>query len=310
MKYYTLYLVIIDLLFFNCCFSQNNELGNVLWKRDYSEAINLSKLEKKPIFILFQEVPGCSTCKNFGNEIVSHPLVVEAIETYFIPLAIFNNKAGDDAVVLKKFNEPSWNNPVCRIIDAEGKDLVKRGDGLYTLKSFVPFLNMAIFKTNRLIPHYLTLLEEEVIANKQELVLQMYCFWTGEKELGDLHGVIKTEPGYNNGAEVVKVNYDQNKITKESLTAAAKEKNVADKIHNDYTNYKVDKDIHYYLKNSKYNVVPMTAIQATKINSLIGKGESIERLLSPRQKNILNNAPKIERYNKSIYMYADLFKGN
>jgi copper chaperone CopZ len=282
----------------------------VNWKRDYSEAINLSKLEKKPIFILFQEVPGCSTCKNFGNEIVSHPLVVEAIETYFIPLAVFNNKGGADAEILKKFKEPSWNNPICRVLDADGKDLVERGDGLYTLKSFVPFLNKAIFKTNRFIPHYLSLLEEELIANKKELVLQMYCFWTGEKELGGLYGVIKTEPGFHNGAEVVKVTYDHNKTTKERLITAAKEKNVADKIHNDYSHYKGDKDIHYYLKNSKYNVVPMTALQATKINSLIGKGESIEQLLSPRQKNILNNTQKKERYNNSIYSYADLFKGN
>ena len=44
------------------------ELGKVNWLRDYDKAVKKSKGQNKPIFILFQEVPGCSTCQNFGND--------------------------------------------------------------------------------------------------------------------------------------------------------------------------------------------------------------------------------------------------
>ncbi|MEZ4951027.1 MAG: hypothetical protein R2784_16825 [Saprospiraceae bacterium] len=57
--------------------------------------------------------------------------MVEAIETCFVPLAIYNNKQGADATVLKKYNEPSWNNPVVRIVNQEGDNLVARIGGNY-----------------------------------------------------------------------------------------------------------------------------------------------------------------------------------
>ena len=34
------------------------EVGNVHWERDYDTAVSLSKKSNKPIFALFQEVPG------------------------------------------------------------------------------------------------------------------------------------------------------------------------------------------------------------------------------------------------------------
>ena len=88
-------------------FEGNNpvELGKVKWLRSYEEAIAQSRQECKPVLILFQEVPGCGTCQKYGNEVLSHPLLVEAIETHFVPLAIFNNKGGADAEVLKRYNE-------------------------------------------------------------------------------------------------------------------------------------------------------------------------------------------------------------
>ena len=93
------------------------ELGKVHWIRNLDEAKLKSQRECKPILILFQEVPGCATCRNYGSDVLSQPLIVEAIETYFIPLAIYNNKGGHDGEVLLMYNEPAWNNPVVRIVD-------------------------------------------------------------------------------------------------------------------------------------------------------------------------------------------------
>ena len=75
---------------------QSKELGKVHWYRKYDEAITQAKKEQKDIVILFQEVPGCATCTNYAYNALSHPLMVEALENSFIPLAIFNNKNGKD----------------------------------------------------------------------------------------------------------------------------------------------------------------------------------------------------------------------
>ena len=60
--------------------------------------------------------------QKFWQRCIEPPLIAEAIETYFIPVAIYNNKGGHDAAVLQKYNEPAWNNPVFRIVDQHGKE--------------------------------------------------------------------------------------------------------------------------------------------------------------------------------------------
>ena len=111
---------------------QAQELGKVSWYRDFDQVLDLSRKENKPVFILFQEVPGCSTCRNYGKGVLSHSVIVETMEEYFIPLAIFNNKGGKDSEVLKRYDEPSWNNPVVRIVNAKGENLIRRIAGDYS----------------------------------------------------------------------------------------------------------------------------------------------------------------------------------
>lgn len=111
---------------------QAQELGKVAWYRDFDQAIVLSKKQNKPVFMLFQEVPGCLTCRNYGKGVLSNEVIVETIEKYFIPLAIFNNKRGKDSEVLQRYGEPSWNNPVVRIINAKGENLIRRIAGDYS----------------------------------------------------------------------------------------------------------------------------------------------------------------------------------
>ncbi|XAL99693.1 hypothetical protein OT109_19205 [Phycisphaeraceae bacterium D3-23] len=43
---------------------------------------------------------------------MSHPLIVEAAEDLFVPVAIHNNKDGHDGEVRERFDEPAWNYPV------------------------------------------------------------------------------------------------------------------------------------------------------------------------------------------------------
>ena len=108
------------------------ELGSVSWYRQIEQAQQAATKKDKPILVLFQEVPGCATCRYYGGQALSHPLIVEAIESLFVPVAIFNNKKGKDAEVLRFYNEPSWNNPVVRIVDSKKKNIVKRVSGNYS----------------------------------------------------------------------------------------------------------------------------------------------------------------------------------
>lgn len=283
---------------------QSTELGQVHWLRSYEKAIEVSKQKELPILIFFQEVPGCHTCTSFGNEVMSHPMIVEIIESHFVPLAIFNNKGGADAAILQKYKEPSWNNPVIRIVNEQGKDIVDRHANAYLPGEVVKSLRKGMLSSGQLVPRYVDLLEEELNSEKKEAILSMYCFWTGEKEIGNLPGVLSTEAGYMNGAEVVKVNYNPELITYETLVSESAKKRCADRVFTDNdretkwaenkeipsqktSNYRMDRDDKYYLSHTDYMSLPMLAIQATRANSLIAKRQNPTELLSPRQLELL-----------------------
>ena len=72
------------------------ELGKVAWLSDLDEALKFAAQEDKPVFILFEEVPGCSICRNCGAGPLSHPLITETIDSLFVPLAVFNNRDGSN----------------------------------------------------------------------------------------------------------------------------------------------------------------------------------------------------------------------
>ena len=111
--------------------NQPVETGTVAWGRDLEAALAASGKSGKPVFALFQEVPGCAGCQQFGREVLSHPLVREAIESGFTPLLIHNNKPGADAAALQRFGEPASNFQVVRFLNAKGADLIPRRDRVW-----------------------------------------------------------------------------------------------------------------------------------------------------------------------------------
>ncbi|WP_432411419.1 VPGUxxT family thioredoxin-like (seleno)protein, type 2 [Rasiella sp. SM2506] len=266
--------------------NQDEELGKVAWYRDYEQAAVLSAKENKPIFILFQEVPGCATCRNYGHNVMSNPLLVEAIENEFIPLAIFNNKGGKDKQILQKYNEPTWNNPVVHIVDNNGKNLTKRIAGDYSALAVYNAITEVLQKEGKEIPKYITLLGQELKGNKygaaKETYYSMYCFWTGEKQLGSNEGVLNTEAGFMKGHEVVKVTYNPEIVSDKTLTSFAQQNKMAP-IQKDNSYRASSKDEDYYLQHSNFKYIPLTPLQRTKINSALGNRKSAEQYLSPRQ---------------------------
>jgi len=63
---------------------QDEELGVVSWYRDYDQALKIAQSQNKSVLILFQEIPGCSTCRNYGHNVLSHPMLAEAIQDLFV----------------------------------------------------------------------------------------------------------------------------------------------------------------------------------------------------------------------------------
>lgn len=251
------------------------------------------------MLILFQEVPGCSTCRNYGNQVLTHPLIVEAAETLFIPVCIYNNKAGKDKEALDIFKEPSWNNPVVRITDNSLNDLSGRISGDYSSYGLVSKIISCLIKTGQKPPIYLTLLEEELKGNfkgAKKARISVSCFWSGEKAYGQLTGVLDTKALYTSRGEAVELSYDPSVTTLTKIVEEGKKQNVANAVENPddshlsysvptvkFSNIRQDPETKYYLLHSEYRIIPMTPLQAMKINSRLGEGLACEDLLSPRQ---------------------------
>jgi hypothetical protein len=260
------------------------------------------------VFILFQEVPGCSTCVNFGRSVLSHPLVVEAIETSFIPLAIFNNRGGADLQVLSSFNEQRWNNPVVRIVDHRRRELTKRVAGDYSIAGTTGAMIDALQRARLPVPEYLRIVHEEnsPYLPPEKAVFAMHCFWSGELELGEIDGVVATTSGYMGGKEAVEVRYDNSVISYEELLRGAKRRGSArtafvfnerqektarellggNRVLRAGTFHPYAKN-KYYLSQTPYRFVPMTPLQAIRMNRAVYRRQDPEQFLSPRQRTLL-----------------------
>ncbi len=240
------------------------EVGKVAWGRDYDMALKEAKSSGKPVFLLFQEVPGCAGCQQFGKDVLSDASVVKQIEENFIPLLIHNNKGGKDAEILKKFNEPAWNYQVVRFIDAEGRDLIPRKDGVWEADALKARIAEALKKAGP--PK-----KQAASSESHRVAFAQYCFWTGETKLGAIEGVMRTEAGFLDGHEVTLVDYDTHKISLKNLTAKAQAAGVADQVYTTLNGYRKapQSDQKKQIQGTKYEKLNLTAEQATKVNAFV-----------------------------------------
>lgn len=285
---------------------QPRELGAVPWMRDFEAARKASRDSGRPMLVLFDEVPGCHTCVSYGEQALSHPLIVDAAATLFTPAAVFNNIEGQDREVLRSFDEPEWNNPVVRIIDAERRLLAPRIDGDYTVGGIAGAMVAALAKSGREVPTYLELLAFEGAAQRrgtERATFAMHCFWEGEARLGAVEGVVSTTVGFLEGMEVVEAQFDPGTISFDELLAQARRIDCAHRVFTRSDAQQVAaarvvgkeavrsdkpiepsaKDAKYYLGLSPLRGVPMTGLQAARVNSALSSRADPAGLLSPSQ---------------------------
>lgn len=289
--------------------SQPVELGRVTWNRELGSALARAGELGQPVFALFQEIPGCATCRNFGSGPLSHPLLVEAIEDLFVPLAVYNNRPGDDARVLKRYGEPSWNNPVVRFLSADGSDLLERRDRVWSTAPLAARACAALTSAGGEAPFWLrSLAQEGGPGTLETATFSMHCFWQGEAELGALDGVRETRAGWRGGREVVELRYDPQRLASRTLEARARQLGYRPETRADETGAHErdakDSDRKFYLRRSKARFLPLTSAQRTKVNSALARGTDPGAWLSPRQERLLD---RIERADDSVFSGLDPF---
>ncbi len=162
MKQMILILAVVLMLPYGLAANENPiEIGAVNWGRDLDKALKLSGQTGRPVFLLFQEVPGCSGCQDFGKTVLSKPRVVEAIENEFLPVLVYNNRGGEDRRLLERFNEPAWNYQVVRFLDSEGHDIIPRKDRIWTVRHLASRMIETLQAVGRPVPDSLRALAEE-----------------------------------------------------------------------------------------------------------------------------------------------------
>ena len=248
--------------------SQPIELGNVAWLRDLPAAQAESKASGKPILLLFQEIPGCETCRTFGNQPLSHPLLVEAIEELFVPLAIYNNKQGIDEEILRSFDEPAWNNPVIRYIAADLSDIIPRKDRVWNVGQTAARMVSALEAANLDVPAYLRLVTEEQQGATEMATFAMHCYWEGEGQLGRIDGVQDTQAAWVGEKEVVNVKFDPERVDYKTLLEKAQSMQCASTVFaSDDQQYVIAKETRLPIAHSAWTMAARNVWLRTRTKS-------------------------------------------
>lgn len=275
-------------------FREHHELGDVAWLRDYDHGLALAAAQAKPVFLLFQEVPGCSTCVRFGQDVLTHPLMVELIADRFVPVAIFNNHPGADAEILRRYDEPSWNNPVVRFLGPDGEELlpklVDRYDALALHEKITAVLDML----GEDVPGYFRLLGRDLLIDydlSQCVTYTTPCFWSGETSLAQHPAVITTDAGWVDGEEVVQLHFDPNEVSRADLDTHARAEGFGPI---EGSGFRLDREPQFYLRKNVARHLPLTPAQRTRINLAVPYRRPLADLLSPQQAAWLGD-PELQR---------------
>ena len=275
-------------------FREHRELGEVAWLRDHDRGVALAAEQGKPVLLLFQEIPGCSTCVRFGQDVLTHPLMVELIADRFVPVAIFNNHPGADAEILHRYDEPSWNNPVVRFLGPDGAELLPKLADRYDALGLHEKITAVLELLGDDVPGYFRLLGRDLLVEYGLSKCVTYttpCFWSGETSLAQHPAVITTDAGWVDGEEVVEVHFDPRAASRHDLDAYARAEGFSPI---ESGRFGVDREPQFYLRKSPALHLPLTPAQRTQINLAVPYRGSLADLLSPQQSAWLAD-PQLQR---------------
>jgi len=138
---------------------------------------------------------------------------------------------------------------------------------------------------HRAVPGYLAALRDEYAGKPTESAsFAVGCYWEGERDLGKLDGVVASRTGMLGSDEVVQVRFDPRVIDEAKLVATVKAMSCYRGLRPGDAKLALDPQQQHDLSmHPEYFFLPLTAMQATKVNAALGAGDNPDVLLSPMQ---------------------------
>jgi hypothetical protein len=102
---------------------------------------------------------------------MSFPLIVEAAETLFHPVAIRNNVEGYEGKIREQCKEPSWNYPVMRFVNGKSEDILPRQDKLYSPGQVLQRFTAVLAACQQVVPKWLETVTAEFSINQVQTAL-------------------------------------------------------------------------------------------------------------------------------------------
>jgi hypothetical protein len=289
---------------------RSQDLGRIRWSADLAAALAEARTTGRPVMVLDRGSPGNSATRQFGLGPLNHPIVTDAAGEFI-------------AVALPSDGRPE---PRLRFLDVQGHDLIPTDQPTPLMTAGVlSAMAESLHAANRAVPPYLELAAAEYAApRRQTATFAVTCYWKGESSLGHLDGVLGTRTGMLKGDEVVEVDFDPAALDYRALAARAtgmacfrkayvrsdEQRAVAAGITPDVaprTDAPLDasNQQQYHLSlEPAYHLLPLTALQATKLNAALMAGEPPERFLSPSQLRLHEKLTRIVRGGDKLALYG------
>lgn len=260
------------------------------WGDDLDAALARSAESGRPVLALYRDPadgPG-------AGGLTAQPLLAEAAEDLFVPLLL----------------PADGSEAAARVFDADNRDLVPPTAEIEGSGDLAALIVTALEAGGGGAPRWLKLAAaENGAAERRMLTLAMSCYWEGEARLGNIDGVLATRSGMMGDDEVVEVVYDPGALALESLVERARAMDCATAVYahtaGDFEQARElvggkarpaperaamidEKQVKYALKRTPMARLPLTPLQAARINADIRLGPDPARWLSPRQLDLLD----------------------
>jgi hypothetical protein len=143
----------------------------------------------------------------------------------------------------------------------------------------------ALAAAHRAVPGYLQGVRDEYAGKPTESAsFAVGCYWEGERELGKLNGVVGSRTGMLGSDEVVQIRFDPAIIDAATLAATVKPMSCYRGVRSAEARLELDPQQQHDLSmHPEYFFLPLTAMQATKVNAALGAGNNPDSFLSPMQ---------------------------
>ena len=296
-------------------------LGRVRWSTDLAAAQAEARRSGRPLMVL-STGPASETARRFGATTLSHPIVIDSARE-FVAVALSGDAAGEPAV---------------RFRGGDGKELTPHDSTDDPARHSTPRLLArmveALRASNRPVPPYLALVAAEYNPppSKETASFAVGCYWKGEKELGALDGVLATRTGTLGREEVVEVEFDPRVLTFRDLSGHAAGMQCFRRVNAKSTEQQQaaadvvkaaggnpaaqvvrtdapadtsdpNNQQQYFLSlHPTYHFLPLTSLQATKVNAALSGKQGVERFLSPTQIELQRRMARlVEKDKRALY---------